>query len=236
MKELYYNRQFAHNVPDFEEFVSPLTGTSKWWKSLNTFTDPSIKNIRQWFIKYKNNTPPENTIKSCPGILDLFKRSYLVKWPCEVLLETSIDNDGSPKWRWNIPDPILSFNSHSLKQWQSSVQIYKNKFNLKIELPYLLGASKPVSLMYLPPSYHTSEVEYDVMPGIITLNKKVTNDFNINLMLPIEEKVYHFKTGQPLVYITLLNESQTLKFKENKNTVIWPRVNFMNAYKRIKEE
>ena len=68
--------------------------------------EPMIKNLPSWWRKvhpYVNgektlrNGQYSETVKKCPGILDLLSTGYLLKTPCDIFLDAT-----GPKLDWQV--------------------------------------------------------------------------------------------------------------------------------------
>ena len=202
--------QYGLNLPnvDIEKYISTASpSSSPWWRGLPSMID-NIKNVKDW-INVSEKGTTGSTIKSCPGILDLLKISYVVKLPCDFILEIDkLDGPGDPDWRWRAPDALLNVEGHSRNQYSSSEeQIFKNETNIKFKFPVHLTSKKKLTFMVNSPDYH-NEVPFKVMPGVMKINANIALPLNINVMFPIprqEAVSYFFKAGTPIAYLISLN-------------------------------
>ena len=93
MASIHYKISIPDDTPnvDISTFLAPCTAkSSSWWSSIKPL-DYGARTMKEWFFNALQNDPQwqsssPNTIRVCPGIGDLFKRSYLVKWPCDTLV------------------------------------------------------------------------------------------------------------------------------------------------------
>lgn len=245
MTAIHYKINIPDDTPnvDISTFLAPCTAkSSSWWSGIKPL-DYGARTMKEWFFNALTRDPGwqrsvPNTIKVCPGIGDLFKRSYLVKWPCDTLLGIQGMDDGNYTYYFRIPDgqtnSILEIDSHNVHQWRSSTtQIYEGMLNLKVKLPVKLSSSKIAPLLPVNPDYHHSSFPYQVMPGVITLGQPgVSLDLNINLMFELPDPgdliIHEFKEGDVLCYLTLLNHDKTVPLKE-KNVMPHYRKSFIRG-------
>ena len=222
---------------DLSSYIRPCTAkSSSWWNSLNVYTE-GAKDLADWFTRAirKNNdlwtTDTPYTVKVCPGISDLFKKSYLVVWPCDSMLTIT----GSDRVNFNYyfknanydgGDSLVGFYSHPSKQWESPLDdVYSGMVNLKIQLPVKLWSPKTTHMMFVNPDYHLNYVPYSIMPGIITCKRNLVRDLNINTMFPLpgpgETATYEFKEGTPICYLTFINHDKLPTLKPRKPQVYY---------------
>lgn len=201
-----------------ENFMTKaVPSTSNWWNGLPNFHS-GVKALKDIFKVDLGGYETPLTVKTCPGITDLLQRSYIIKFPCDVLIDIKMSHEQEdPILRWQVPDGrLLSVFRHGREQYKSSKQqIFTEYSNIKFQLPVFLGSRKNIKYIYTPPYYHTSSVPYVIMPGIICANNNVANELNVNCMFPNREETYHFKAGAPICYLTIL-EDYLPELEENK--------------------
>jgi len=244
--EIYYHVQAPEPVVIEDYIISDKKeATSKWWSGLPLFRF-GASNLKEWFDiattqSDKNCEGAPQTMRSCPGVGDLFKQSYVVKAPVDMLIKIINYDPNDPNaygWLISTPtmaishDPHITAESHPPWQYMSANDtIYKDKVNIKLATYIWFSSKKRVQCAYFPPVYHVDNVEYDVMPGIITISDKMYVPFNINLMFPKEDKIYFIKAGQPIAYMTFLNTDKPVFKKTDKQPGLF-RKYFMNSYNR----
>lgn len=231
MTTLYYDLALPNkecNV-DISTFLTPCTNkSSAWWDSLSIF-DYGAKSIKEWLsmaVKSRQNWAENHayTMRVCPGVGDLFKRSYLVKWPCDAALNVQ-NVDGDYAYFYKTSDgslpALVHFDFHHEDQYRNTNhQIYDNMFNVKLCLPVDLFSKKTVSVMTVNPDYHLNSVPYKVMPGVINYTPTMVHELNINLMFPIpsdnSEYTLEFKAGDPICYLTVLNYDKSVRLEQKQ--------------------
>lgn len=229
---------------DVSTYIEPCRpSTSKWWSALSVFNIPGVNSIKEWFNVISSNISDEDittlttspyTAKICPAINDLFKRSYLVKWPSDIILTLKTTNN-YVSWVWKAADDLgVSIAGHSDEQYKtSSHNIYNDCVNIKICLPLLLGSNKKLRCVFQPAAYHLSSIDYHIMPHILTYNEKMHIELNINTMFkkPPEgqSETYMFKSGTPICYLTHFDEKDILLEQKKVRAA---RFSFISEYKR----
>tara|TARA_R110000822_G_scaffold165385_1_gene305880 strand:+ start:658 stop:1335 length:678 start_codon:yes stop_codon:yes gene_type:complete len=159
----------------------------------------------------KKFLPFLNTIKTCPGFINLYKRSLLVTSPFDIYVELNdkeivLQKIGKLNWQ--------TVKVHSNEQLLNYVNTKDYKFILKIELPFILKSD--VSLLLSDSSYHFNNL--NVFSGIISKNY----DSTISFFIPIkkETNTIYIKKEDPLFLITPLCENKIdLKFKKTAEEI-----------------
>lgn len=236
MATLYYDLKLpdsSNSNIDISTFIAPCTNkSSAWWDSLSVF-DHQAKTLKDWLATVTKRNPDwmnssPYTMRVCPGVGDLFKRSYLVKWPCDALFNV-VNKDGKYLYNYKTSDgsvpSLINFDYHHEDQYRNTKhQIYNNMFNIKLCLPVIMFSNKIVTAITVNPDYHLSEIPYKVMPGILDYTSSTIQELNINVMFPIpsynSEYTLEFKAGNPICYLTLMNFNRTvdLQPKESRRT------------------
>jgi len=232
MTKIIYTSQ--HNVDNIDEVFNPCNAVKNdWWQNLSPFITNS-KSLKEWFAvvtKNKHWSPSDpNTIKTCPGLADLFKSSFIWKMPCDLLLKISDDGNA-----WQTPQTdLLKLDSHSDFQYTNRLgqTIYKQKINIKFETPFLIHADRVLKYIPSAAAYHNSDIDYDVMPGVVTLSNNVSSPLNLNLMFDRKENIYEFKKGQPIAYFTFMSDKlPKLVYNPDSKCFTKNRTKFFGYYK-----
>ena len=101
--------------------VPALPKTSCWWSKMKSVggsfktKQREIIETQKCILKDKENKEEYlPTAKTCVGIIELFKQSYLIKSPCECIV--TVDSDGN--YYYNTSDgTILDVGSHGKYQF-----------------------------------------------------------------------------------------------------------------------
>lgn len=200
----------------------------------------SFKTIPYNFPKYFSSIPktifkPElkkfvpylRTIKTCPGFINLYKRSILLTSPFDIYIEMKDDKIISS----NVGQTDFEIVSiHSQEQFLKYVPNNKKyKFIIKITLPFFIDTN--VSLFMNQSHYHFSD--FNVLSGILSPNYK--DDINFFIPVEKEKNEIYIKKEDPLLLITPLCEKKiNLNFKKH-NDIIKYKFTFSNVKKYILE-
>lgn len=184
------------------EIISP----EKYWSdNIDEIIVPAMKNAPKCFREIKpyngldmkqrikhmfdsRNSEIQKTIKQCDGIIKLWKKSYLLKFPCDVVVDVK-QGEG---WRYNSADKIMNVSGHGQQQYG---KMMPNKWAIKFT--YNLFLNNTNDLVPLSPIYHKVQ-PYEVLPGVIFKKNKHPSILNIITVLPDITDSYLFKKGDPL--------------------------------------
>jgi hypothetical protein len=186
----------------FIEFVSP---EKHWADNIDEIIVPCIKNAPEAFKEIKpwngldlkqrisnmfetKSSYMNKTIKQCDGIIKLWQRSFLLKFPCDVVLDVKKDEG----WRFNTADKIMHISGHGQEQYG---KMMPNTWAIKFT--YNLFLNNNVDIIPLSPVYHKRQ-PYEVLPGVIFQKHKSPSILNIIAVLPNQTESYFFKKGDPL--------------------------------------
>ena len=182
----------------------------------------------RFHLKYKKFLPFLKTIKTCPGFINLYKRSILVTSPYDIFIIFN-ENDIDFQRVGVMPDYKAAI-IHENDQFLMYTNNKKYKFILKIQLPITLNSKVP--LLLSESSYHLSD--FKKLSGIIPSN--YYND--LNFFIPIKKDIneIYIKKGDPLFLLTpLCVDKVKLKFNENK-TNHRPELTFTGLKKYIMDK
>ena len=153
--------------------------------------------------------PDQKTIKSCPGFINLYKRSILVTSPFDIYLEFDENK---------IITEVIGKTGYGITTQQNNTQLlnYVNgkdyKFIIKIELPIYLKSD--VSILMLDSFYHFNK--HLAIPGIV--NKKYESIISFFMPVKKRQTELYIKQGDPLFLIVPMCEDKIkLKIKKNNN-------------------
>ena len=195
-----------------------------------------IKQIPENFPKYffsipKTNFNPEKrkfipykkTIKTCPGFINLYKRSLLVTLPFDLYIEFN-ENKILDQKAGQTDLNVASL--HSNEQLLSYANNTEYKFILKINLPFTIDSN--VSLLMSPSCYHFNN--FNILSGII--NSKYKRDINFFIPIKKNQNELHLKQGEALFLLTPLCENKIkLNFKPKNN--MYPNLTFSTLKQNI---
>ena len=189
----------------YSENIEDAIGQTKF---PNWTKDIHVPSIREVFDHMFAHSVGYNTIKTCPAFVDILKNSFSVYSPCDIVIE--IDKQTN-LWRWVTRTKNVSVTGHNLPAQMGSNNPFSGKgIHLKMEFPFLLKSSEPISLFFTQPMYHSIS-EFMVIPGAIEINKKNPMQLNLNVFVPNQHiqygtqtentKIIHIKTGDVLAYL-----------------------------------
>ncbi len=190
----------------------------KYFSSIpKTIFNPEIKK----FIPYLR------TIKTCPGFINVYKRSILLTSPFDIYIEMNDDKIINNKVG-QTDFKIASI--HPQEQFLKYVPNNKKyKFIIKINLPFFIDTNVP--LFMNQSDYHFSN--FNVLSGILSSNYK--DDINFFIPVEKEKNEIYIKKEDPLLLITPLCEKKiNLNFKKH-NDIMKYRLTFSNLKKYILE-
>lgn len=167
--------------------------------------------FKTFMMKYR-------TIKTCPGFINLFKRSILVLSPYDI----QIIFDEKNITYSSLQDTAIV---HPNDQLITYIPSKKYKFLIKMELHVFIKTN--VALLMHSSWYHFNDL--DIPSGILPKNY----DENLSFFIPIkkEQKELIIRQGDPLFLLTPLTESKIkLNFK-NKYLIR----NFKNTFSLLKK-
>lgn len=109
-----------------------------WYKDLPTHTRKA----------YLSRHPSDLywNAKSCPGINNIITKGYIIPNWCDIRIDWS---EGG--YAYNFSDQISQITDHGADQVKG---LADNYHILKIESPWLITSSKPLSFTYFPLTYH----------------------------------------------------------------------------------
>jgi hypothetical protein len=233
VKKLYYkfedrtfldSQKLSNSDLTIDDYLIPCTPqSSPWWSNLSHYIDKEMKSWSEYYSTIKkmafdgkiSRQEAEQkcmhipkTMKSCPGIMALFRTAYIVRCPCDIHATASIrDKDVI----CNTPVPgVIDIKMHDPMQLRSNPNLFEGKFSIKFDMPVLLGTKERLPYAFLNPSYHTKSV-FDVIPGVIDEKYSGGMGLIVNTLVDsnhpdvhIDENGYWsftMKKHQPIAYI-----------------------------------
>ena len=199
MKNFYYAPKGDKDV-EFNDIFTPCHAkTPSWFQEMGFYLNGSKSVLDLWSKldqARKQEAEAFTTVRACPGFRDLFKHSYLVKFPCDLLFETK--EDGGYTWKTPSSENILGVYSHNSAQMVSPVS--DKYLIIKFELPFFMSG-RGTRLVFMDPIYYKQQ-PYIVCPGVVEL---MSNDrglgFNILTFFEKKDATYHFQQGDPVCLI-----------------------------------
>ena len=206
----FYIKRVGKEFIPYEEVIGSALGGPKWFANLCPYFGKKKTAIDRFPL------PIKKTTKSCPGMLELFKNSFLVKFPCDLILETK--KNGEYSWQKPSHTQVLQIERHSEEQIEFEPPL-SSFIMIKFCLPFLYQA--PDNKVSLVESTYWKIQPYKIAPGILNfMNNKESLPLNVITFFEKKNKIYEFKTGDPMVLFYTLHKS-TLEINENlENTFV----------------
>ena len=204
-KYKFYIRGIGEEFIHYEEVIKPAIRGPKWFAGLCPFVRKKKKAIDV------HPLPVTKTAKSCPGMLDLFKNSFLIQFPCDLILKT----ESSGKFSWQKPSKtqvLRIINPFSPDQIEFNEPL-SSFIMVKFCLPFIFQTpNNKVSL--IDPTYWKNQ-PYKIAPGILDFKKdREALPLNFVALFEKKDKAYEFKKGEPMgLYYTL--HKSTMEVKED---------------------
>lgn len=173
-----------------------------------------------------NNLRYFQTVKTCPGFINLYKRSLLITSPFD--LQVDFDEHKIVKQTLGQTDYQVA-TLHPNDQLLTYANTNEYKFIMKITLPFIINSD--VSFLTSPACYHFNN--FDVFSGIV--NAKYKRDMNFFIPIKKNQKELYIKKGEGLFLITPLCENKIkLDFKQKYK--MYPTLTFSTLKKQILEK
>jgi hypothetical protein len=206
---LYYDivDKMAHT--DIKDCMVPLRKNGPiWWEDLSVFQN-GIKNIKQFVQEapwdFISGAKLFTTVKVCPGFQRHFDNSMLLKFPCDVIIETF--EDGSIRWKHSSKDIDITIHDEDQAPGLGNKWIF-----VKFGWNFTIRTSKESQLFYIDPILFT-ETPYRSSPGAAVCNKQPLVPSYI-CFFPKANKRYFFNAGDPMAILQFSDKITTIK-KEN---------------------
>lgn len=210
-------------VSDSHKNIKP-----QWWSNLTAYVFKT-NSVSQFLDKVgiskviKIGKPfMFRTIKSCPGMLDYFKRCLPLKATADIFIETF--EDGTHKAI--SYDRSLKIDFHSSKQLEGHLS--KDFIALKFSFDILFSVDDIVS--FGDPILY-NHVPWIVSPGVIS-KEQMPNSLSVIVYLPKIDKEYYINAGTVLAcmqtsnVITHIYEEKKLKKQYHRKQYILERSAF----------
>jgi len=203
-KYKFYIKEVGNESIPHEEVIEPALGGPKWFANLCPFVGKKKRAIDRFPL------PIKKTAQSCPGMLELFKNSFLVKFPCDLILETK--KNGEYSWQKPSKTQVLKIAHHSEEQIEFKPPL-SSFIMIKFCLPFMFQV--PDNKVSFVESTYWKIQPYKIAPGILNFrNNRYAVPFNIITLFEKKNKIYEFKKGDPMVLFYTLHKS-TLEINNN---------------------
>jgi len=225
---LYYGPKTDNVNIQFEDVMTPChTDTPNWWRKLDFYRNKA-KSVLDLWSKLSRDEKQEivgfTTARACPAFRELFKNSFLVRFPTDLLLETT----ANAEYTWKSPtEGFIEVNWHETELVGSSIS--ENYIVIKFLLPFLIAA-KGTKALFLDPIYYKDQ-PFKVTPGVIEMkDNSVGIPLNIVVFFQKKDAVYHFKKDDPICLAYFTNR---VSAKENRKLKIYDKKKFLLDYEDV---
>lgn len=238
----YYFKDASYNEEHIAKeaiktILSKAAPTSScWWSKLKQRVDGSKDNIGSVKLVHQESLAGRSkdfflgvTAKTCPGILSLFNKAYLLKAPCDIVI--TVSSTGS--YEWDVSnDKLVDIGEHPTHQFQSKGStLFKNKLCFKITLKLQLSIEGSGYLL-LDPFYH-NELGLETALGYLPPVYSKGEDLNVFLFIekPLKDTdTVTIPAGTTLQY--LLPDVKT-RLVHSKKSFIDTMLNIRYSSKRL---
>lgn len=160
------------------------------------------------------------TAKQCPSFVGLFKNSYLLRAPQDIVF-TSPEKGSKVMFAEESNCSLFQFQSvtsHNVSV-QMNPEFSDIYTSVKIGFNVTLCPETPTQMMFLDPCYHLDKKsDLHTLTGVMELREDSLLPFNVNMALPHsafdEKDACRVYRNQPLAYLYFPQGKPTIKTKE----------------------
>ena len=166
--------------------------TPEWWQTLN--------NVES-FITQNGLTINLPTMKTCTGIVKLFKNSWTIPLWSDFKIKTSVDGTWNFATPTDMPEQLLSLQPIKDHQSYQYNHAFKKLIHLKFISPWLMYEKTGVNFLLMGADWtmFDKHPELKILSGILSFNLPVLS--NINCFLPKQNAEFLLEAGTPLAYL-----------------------------------
>ena len=191
--KIYYDFKDPNIGTEIEDLIVPLKTQPKWYKDLPAFIygfkDASSLLKAGWddiLNAGQTSNSGFTTIRHCPGFVDLFKYSLVLKFPSETYLETNKNGE----FRATTSSKSLDITYHPEEQYGN--MLGKDWIVIKFNLNAGIKLSENNIVSPVDPVLWKNQ-PYKVCPGIVELRKNKLFSLNQIVLFPKIDAKYTFK-------------------------------------------
>lgn len=198
------HRAYQIAKPDFAVKYLP-----DWFKQTPKVLDTYQIGAISEPVKCRHTGKPatSRTIKTCPGLIDLYKQSIAV--PSWFLLEVDLDHEQMTT-RTPFSEDVV-WDNHPNIQFEKYVN-EGHAYNIKVSTPWVMQSKPNIKVMFVEPTWDSYYRHHHmrVLPGVMDL--KYANQVKINYLMDIPHDDEIFTTRwdilDPLVHMVPLTDKQ----------------------------
>jgi len=204
--------------PAIHEFFPIELATSfypAWWKNLES----SLKSKSEYGIVL-----PAPTIKRCDGIIELYKKGFVIPLWSDLIIETT--SAGEFRYQYSSLEnfPIVNHSRGGMGP------AFDNFIHMKIQSPWIFEEKTGVQFLWQQPSWNLFEYLNDlhILPGVI--NYKDQGGTHINSLLSKKNNRLELSSSQPLVHITPISDRKIVVKNHLVGEVEWHQKSMRYTY------
>ena len=211
------------------EYAKPKNAAEfipQWWKDLpKTYVND-------------NSFYPIPTMRSCSGLIDLYKRGIIMPAWCDFAIE--VGQKGTDVYKWRFSD------NHYIATFHEAQQIDKN-FNvneyahIKLMSPWCFRTADEIYFSSQSPTWNMLyNFNYKILNGVLEFKNQTSTHVNMLFKRKNENYIENIKYKTPLVHLVPLSDKK-IKLKHHLvsesefNSFDNPRIKFSQNYNEIKK-
>jgi hypothetical protein len=202
----------------------------------------SVKFIPQWFrdlpMEYMSTNSigmqyPVSTLKRCPGVIELYKRSFTMPIWADIAISTR--QDGA--WGFHSGWKGTLVETHPREQYGKA---FDNHIHLKFYSPWMIREKSGIHFSYNSPQWTDPSIwdQLYIAPGLIEFKHQRAS--HVNAFVARTNRDFVMKAGDPLVQLLPMTEKKVevrchaVSVQEHQD--IWNETNksffFTQAYRK----
>lgn len=211
--------------------LSPIEKASnffpQWWRNLD--------NQYEQYVPRNDMTIPTSTMKRCSGVIDLYRKGFIMPLWSDVKIETS--SNGNLKYKFAAPIHD-SISSHPKEQYG---QAFDDFIHVKLTSPWKLREKSGIEFYFAPAYWNQFDYNnfINVIPGV--MNFKYQCNSSVHFFLPKKDASFILPFRYPLQHIMPLTDADVdvkchLVSNEELHKIIDTRsfaASFTGSYKKI---
>lgn len=173
--------------------------------------EPAMKFFPKWFKdsaalykkKLEQDSPTERdyitSFHKCPGVVELYKKGYMVPCPVDTYFEFSEDGQ---EIRWSMGPNEGVYNIELMEKEKTGIpNLGKGYYRhvVKLSLPIKFYCEKPNQYLYFFPVPYADNNLFQATPGLLDLD--LSEHLNIQTIMRSDQGVVCIKKGDPLVHL-----------------------------------
>jgi len=181
---------YDQNIITTAPIVPAMKLIPDWWKTLPQ------SNVE------KNKFYPSATMKNCVGMVDYYKKSFVIPLWSEMALSINPNQNYS----WQFADRVTEAEVHDLRA--QALGFLNNFGHLKVITPWHISTKENISWVWSQPTYSfPDEQELIILPAIIEYFYQ--NASSINMLFSLDKpRIITVPLGQPMVHLTPMTEKK----------------------------